>query len=246
MEVCIDSVESALNAERGGAIRVELCSNLMEGGTTPSLGMLRIIKQRTPVPVFVMIRPRGGDFLYSDDEFYVMKEDIRILKEGGADGIVFGILSSQGEVDIERCQELLELSRPLPVTFHRAFDMLKDPFTSLEILIQLGFDRILTSGQDSSALEGLPTISHLVEKAKERIIIVPGGGITERNLERILRGSGAKEFHCSARTSFPSSMSYKNTNTSMGASLRPPEFVNKVSTYEKVKNFVFVARSVMT
>ncbi|KAK2563901.1 Copper homeostasis protein cutC-like protein, partial [Acropora cervicornis] len=205
MEVCIDSVESALNAERGGAIRVELCSNLMEGGTTPSLG-----------------RPRGGDFLYSDDEFYVMKEDIRILKEGGADGIVFGILSRI-------------------IKAITTFDMLKDPFTSLEILIQLGFDRILTSGQDSSALEGLPTISHLVEKAKERIIIVPGGGITERNLERILRGSGAKEFHCSARTSFPSLMSYKNTNTSMGASLRPPEFVNKVSTYEKVKNFVFVA-----
>lgn len=123
--------------------------------------------------------------------------------------------------------------------------MLKDPFQSLEIIIQLGFERILTSGQDSSALEGLPTIKYLTEKAKERIIIVPGGGITERNLERILRGSGAKEFHCSARHSVASAMRYKNSNTSMGGSLRPPEFTNKVASYEKVKNFVFVARSVL-
>ncbi|CAH3178170.1 unnamed protein product [Porites lobata] len=246
MEVCIDSVEAALNAEKGGAVRVELCSNLMEGGTTPSLGMFKIIKEKSPIPVFVMIRPRGGDFLYSAAEFEVMKEDLKLFKEAGANGVVFGILTSHGEVDISRCKELKELASPLPMTFHRAFDMVKDPYTSLEIIINLGFERILTSGQESSALEGLPTIKYLIEKAKDRIIIVPGGGITERNLERILLGSGAKEFHCSARHSVPSFMEYKNTNTFMGGVLRPPEFVNKVTSYENVRNFVFLARSVLT
>jgi len=162
-----------------------------------------------------------------------MKEDIKILKEAGADGVVFGILTSEGTVDITRCEEL------------KAFDMVKDLFTSLEIVIKLGFERILTSGQDSSALEGLPTIKQLVEKAKDRIIVVPGGGITERNLERILQESGAKEFHCSARHSMPSLMEYKNTNTSMGGTLSPPEFITKVASYEKVKNLVFVARSIL-
>ncbi|XP_078359008.1 copper homeostasis protein cutC homolog isoform X2 [Oculina patagonica] len=208
--------------------------------------MLRIIKQKSPIPVFVMIRPRGGDFLYTEEEFEVMKEDIKVLKEAGADGIVFGILTSEGAVDITRCQELKDLASPLPVTFHRAFDMVKDPYISLEILIKLGFERVLTSGQDSSALEGLSTIRQLVEKGKDRIIIVPGGGITERNLERILQESGAKEFHCSARHSVPSSMEYKNTNTAMGGTLSPPEFVTKVASYEKVKNLIFVARSVLS
>ncbi|KAJ7392523.1 hypothetical protein OS493_012194 [Desmophyllum pertusum] len=141
-----------------------------------------------------MIRPRGGDFFYTEEEFEVMKEDLKVLKEAGADGVVFGILTSEGAVDVKRCEELKDLASPLPVTFHRAFDMVKDPFTSLEIVIKLGFERVLTSGQDSTALEGLPTINHLIEKAKDRIIIVPGGGITERNLERILQESGAKEF----------------------------------------------------
>lgn len=207
--------------------------------------MLKVIKQKSPIPVFVMIRPRGGDFLYTEEEFEVMKEDVKILKEAGADGVVFGILTSEGAVDITRCQELKDLASPLPVTFHRAFDMAKDPFTTLEIVIKLGFERVLTSGQDSSALEGLPTINQLIEKAKDRIIVVPGGGITERNLERILQESGAKEFHCSARFSMPSLMEYKNTNTSMGGTLSPPEFITKVASYEKVKNLVFVARSVL-
>ncbi|XP_058973477.1 copper homeostasis protein cutC homolog isoform X1 [Pocillopora verrucosa] len=246
MEVCVDSVQSALNAEKGGATRVELCSNLMEGGTTPSLGMFRIIKQRSPIPVFVMIRPRGGDFLYTEDEFEVMKEDVKIFKEAGADGVVFGILTSEGAVDTLRCEELRDLASPLQATFHRAFDMLKDPYTSLEVIIKIGFERILTSGQDSSALEGLQTITHLIEKAKDRITIVPGGGITERNLERILLESGAREFHCSARHSISSVMEYRNTNCPMGGTLNPPEFVTKVASYEKVKNLVFVARSVIS
>ncbi|XP_072026069.1 copper homeostasis protein cutC homolog [Amphiura filiformis] len=227
MEVCVDSVKSAVEAERGGALRLELCTNLMEGGTTPSLGMLRVIKEECNLPVFVLIRPRGGDFVYSDVELEVMRHDIKLFKASRADGFVLGVLNRRGEVDYERCEEFITTCRPLPVTFHRAFDMCEDPMSSLEAIISLGFQRILTSGQDSSALEGLPLLKELVSCANDRIIIMPGGGITRRNLERILKGSGAREFHCSARTSEQSTMSYRNSNVFMGASLRPPEFSMK-------------------
>ena len=172
MEVCIDSVESALNAEVSGASRVELCSNLVEGGTTPTVGMLRTIKEKSKIPVYVMIRPRGGDFAYSEDEYQVMKEDMVALKECGADGFVFGILTPEGDIDEQRCQELIELAQPYPVTFHRAFDVVREPSKALETLISLGFSRVLTSGQDSTALEGLPLINKLVEQARGRIIVV--------------------------------------------------------------------------
>ncbi|XP_067858110.1 copper homeostasis protein cutC homolog isoform X2 [Heptranchias perlo] len=174
MEVCVDSVESAVNAERGGASRIELCSSLMEGGTTPSIGLLQVIKRYVNIPVFAMIRPRGGDFFYSDSEIEVMKADIKLAKANGVDGTVFGALTEDGRVNAEVCMELIAESRPLPVTFHRAFDMVHDPTVALECLISLGFERVLTSGCDSTALEGLPTIRHLVEQAKRRIIVVPG------------------------------------------------------------------------
>ena len=241
MEVCIDSVESALNAEVNGASRVELCSNLVEGGTTPTVGMLRTIKEKSKIPVYVMIRPRGGDFAYSEDEFQVMKEDVAVLKECGVDGFVFGILTPEGDVDEQRCQELAELAQPYPVTFHRAFDVVREPSKALETLISLGFSRVLTSGQDSTALEGLPLIKKLVEQAGGRIIVVPGGGITERNLERILKGSGAKEFHCSARSSRDSIMAYRNSRVAMGTSFGPPEFSIKVADPQRVQSLVAIA-----
>lgn len=245
MEVCIDSIESARNAEVGGASRVELCANLVEGGTTPTVGMLRVVKTRAgSVPVFVMIRPRGGDFVYSEDEFLVMKEDVKEMKANRADGFVFGILTPEGEIDKERCKELAELCKPLPMTFHRAFDMVRDPHAALETLVSLGFRRVLTSGQDSTALEGLPLIQELVEQAKGRITVVPGGGITPRNLERILTGSGATEFHCSARSSQDSTMSYRNHSVSMGASFGPPEFSIKVADPDKVRSLVTIAKSI--
>nr|XP_006630976.1 PREDICTED: copper homeostasis protein cutC homolog [Lepisosteus oculatus] len=209
MEVCVDSVESAINAERGGAGRIELCSSLLEGGITPSIGLLQVVKQYVRIPVFVMIRPRGGDFLYSDREVEVMKTDIHLCKNHGADGLVLGALTEDGRVDTELCVELLAACRPLPVTFHRAFDMVHDPMLAMETLISLGFERVLTSGSDSSALEGLPLIKRLVEQAKGRIIVMPGGGISERNLQRILEGSGAQEFHCSARSTKDSAMKFR-------------------------------------
>ncbi|XP_036403266.1 copper homeostasis protein cutC homolog [Megalops cyprinoides] len=245
MEVCVDSVESAINAERGGAGRIELCSSLLEGGITPSIGLLKVVKQYVRIPVFTMIRPRGGDFLYSDREVEVMKTDINLAKNHGADGLVLGALTEDGRVDTELCMELLAACRPLPVTFHRAFDMVRDPATSLETLITLGFERVLTSGCDSSVLEGLPVIKRLVEQAKGRIIIMPGGGISERNLQRILEGSGAQEFHCSARSSKDSAMKFRNSCVNMGASLSAPEYALKVTDVTKVRTLNAIAKNTL-
>lgn len=235
-------MESAINAEKGGASRLELCSNLVEGGTTPSLGLLKVIKEKVNIPIYVMIRPRGGDFVYSEDDFQVMKEDLMILKENGADGIVFGILTPDGDIDVSRSKEMMEISFPLPVTFHRAYDMTRDPFASLDTLISLGFKRVLTSGQDSTALEGLPLLTRLIEHAQDRIKIIPSGGITERNVERILKESGAKEFHCSARSSRDSLMIYRNGHVIMGASYGPPEFSIKVADSARVEQFVVITQ----
>ncbi|XP_022080906.1 copper homeostasis protein cutC homolog isoform X2 [Acanthaster planci] len=235
MEVCVDSVRSATAAERGGATRIELCAGLSEGGTTASLGLLRIVKAVTTLPVFALIRPRAGDFLYDPEELEVMREDIQLCKENGADGIVFGALTSSGSIDTEVCKEFIELSRPLPVTFHRAFDMCRDPHASLEVLISLGFERVLTSGQESSALEGLPLIRELIQIANNRITVMPGGAINARNLDRILTGSGAKEFHCSARSIQDSLMVHKNSRVTMGAQLAAPEFSLKFANEELIR-----------
>lgn len=243
MEVCVDSVESAVNAANGGASRLELCCALGEGGLTPSVGLLSVVKQEVDLPVFVMIRPRGGDFSYSEQEFEVMKEDLVALKD--ADGFVFGVLTRDGEVDARRCSQLIELARPQPVTFHRAFDMTRDPFRALEAIVGLRVERILTSGQESTALEGLPLLGELVERARGRTTIVAGGGITERNLERILRGSGCREFHCSARTSVDSVMQYRNSRVRMGAQCgATPEYSLKVADTDRIQTMISIAQSI--
>ncbi|XP_023564856.1 copper homeostasis protein cutC homolog isoform X2 [Octodon degus] len=233
MEVCVDSVESAVNAERGGAGRIELCSGLLEGGTTPSMGVLQVVKQCVQVPVYVMIRPRGGDFLYSDREIEVMKADIQLAKLYGADGLVFGALTEDGHIDKELCMSLV------------AFDMVNDPMEALETLLALGFERVLTSGCDSSALEGLPLIRRLIDQAKGRIVVMPGGGITDRNLQRILEGSGATEFHCSARSSRDSGMKFRNSSVAMGASLSNSEYSLKVTDVTKVRTLNAIAKNIL-
>ncbi|XP_012968160.1 copper homeostasis protein cutC homolog isoform X4 [Mesocricetus auratus] len=239
MEICVDSVESAMNAERGGAGRIELCASLLEGGTTPSMGILQVVKQSVQIPVFVMIRPRGGDFLYSDREVEVMKADIRLAKLYGADGLVFGALTEDGHIDKELCMSLVALCRPLPVTFHR------DPMAALETLLTLGFERVLTSGCDSSALEGLPLIKQLTDEAKGRIVVMPGGGITDKNLQRILEGSGATEFHCSARSSRDSGMKFRNSSVAMGASLAHSEYSLKITDVTKVRTLYAIAKDIL-
>ncbi|XP_061857721.1 copper homeostasis protein cutC homolog isoform X3 [Colius striatus] len=208
-------------------------------------GLLQVVKQCVRVPVFVMIRPRGGDFLYSDREVEVMKADIRLAKLHGADGLVFGALTEDGRIDTELCTALLAVCRPLPVTFHRAFDMVHDPLVALETLISLGFERVLTSGCDSSALEGLSLIKRLAEQAKGRIVVVPGGGITERNLQRILEGSTASEFHCSARSARDSGMKFRNPNVAMGASFSAPEYSIKVADVAKVRTLNAIAKNIL-
>jgi copper homeostasis protein len=217
LEVCAGSLQSALNAQAGGAHRIELCDNLNEGGTTPSPGIIRQAVKLLDIPVFVLIRPRPGDFLYSDEEFEAMRQDIMHCKEQGAKGIVVGILCADGTVDVERMTELVRLARPMQVTFHRAFDMVDDPWLALEEIISLSCDRILTSGQASTAIAGAGLISALVSMAAERILIMPGSGITENNALELIRMTGVKEIHASLRSPVPSAMKFRNDRTSMGS-----------------------------
>jgi copper homeostasis protein len=171
-----------------------------------------------------MIRPRGGDFLFSDDEFASMQADIETAKAEGANGVVIGLLTAAGEIDAGRTRELVALARPLSVTFHRAFDVAAEPFGALETLIELGVDRVLTSGQESSVLEGLPLIVELMKRAGDRIIIMPGGGITARNIERIVAAARPREMHFAALEPVESGMKFRRGHVFMGGELRPPEF----------------------
>jgi copper homeostasis protein len=190
-EICVDSVAGVRAARSAGADRVELCTDLLEGGTTPSYGMIRQARAISPIRLHVMIRPRGGDFLFDGDEFAVMEADIDAAKTIGADGVVIGLLLADGTIDAGRTRELIRRARPLAVTFHRAFDMTPDPLEALETLVDLGVERVLTSGQEASVLEGLPLIADLVRRAGSRIIVMPGGGITIRNADRIIAAAAS-------------------------------------------------------
>lgn len=210
LEVCASSTQSAIEGQKGGAVRVELCDNLAEGGTTPSLSQIEITKQLTDIQINVLIRPREGDFLYSDLEFDIMKHDIHFCGKTKCDGVVFGILNPDGAVDIERNRELVEIARQygMSVTFHRAFDRCVDIFKSLEDVISLGCDRILTSGGKETAIEGKEIIHQLIEISGSRIIIMPGGGITEDNISELVKATGLKEFHGSFRSRKIGGMNY--------------------------------------
>jgi copper homeostasis protein len=237
VEACVDSVEAALAAQEGGADRVELCADLLEGGITPSGGTVQLACDCLDIPVNVIIRPRGGDFCYSDVEFEAMKRDIDLAAEAGANGVVIGILNPDGTVDVERTGALVERARPLSVTFHRAFDVSRDPYEALEALIGLGIDRVLTSGQEPSVLEGLDLIVDLVRAAGERIVVMPGGGITERNIGKIVAASGVREVHVAAPVAVESRMRYRNPHVYMGGELRPPEYTIAMTNAERIRAF---------
>ena len=241
-EFCIDSVEAAIATQQGGGHRVELCDNLVQGGTTPSAGTIALARKLVDIDINVIIRPRGGDFYYSDVEFEVMKYDIEQAKQLGANGVVIGLLNQDGSIDVERTRALIDLARPLSVTFHRAFDMCRDPYEALEQLIELGIDRILTSGQEVSVLEGLDLITDLVRKAGNRVIIMPGGGITERNINKIVAQSGVKEVHVVGAISAESQMRYRKPHIFMGGELRPPEFSRMVTNAGRVNELVRAAQ----
>lgn len=212
LEVCANSTQSAINGQKGGAIRVELCDNLSEGGTTPSLSQIEKARQHIDIQLNVLIRPREGDFLYSDLEFEIMKQDIHHCGKAGCDGVVFGILNTDGNIDKERNQDLVKIAQRyrMTTTFHRAFDRCNNLFSSLEDIIELGCDRILTSGGLGSAPEGKEILKKLISQANDRIIIMPGGGITENNISELVRATDLKEFHGSFRSRYNGRMQYKS------------------------------------
>lgn len=218
LEICVDSVESAVAAEAGGAQRVELCSALAEGGLTPSLGLMRAVRSRIEIGIHVMIRPRTGDFLYSDDELAVMREDIALASQSGMDGVALGVLTADGDVDVERTRELLELARPMDVTFHRAIDLTRDIDAALEDVIRTGVDRILTSGAEPSAMHGRHRIRKLVRAANGRIGIMAAGGIRGDNVREIAEATGADEFHAALRRLVPSAIKYQRRKVHLGNS----------------------------
>ncbi|MDQ6887087.1 MAG: copper homeostasis protein CutC [Gemmatimonadota bacterium] len=195
VEACIDSVASALAAERGGAGRLELCASLTDGGTTPSAGMISAVKARVTLPLFVIVRPRGGGFEHSEDELDVMRREISVARELGADGIVAGALRPDGRVQVEVTRSLVEMAAPLPVTFHRAFDQTPDRVAALEDLVRCGVQRVLTSGGAATALEGRHELASLVARSAGRIGVMAGGGIREETVQEIVRRSGVREIH---------------------------------------------------
>lgn len=245
VEVVVYNIESALKAQEGGADRIELCENPYEGGTTPSYGTIEVVRQHVSLDIYVMIRPRGGDFYYSSYEFHAMKRDIIQCQKLSVDGIVFGILSEDGRIDKKRCAELIQKARPLRVTCHRAFDITRDPFEALEDCIEVGFDRILTSGRQAQAIKGVSLITELVQRAKGRITIMPGSGVNENTVEQIVEKTNAREIHFSAATFRSSAMKYVNTDiVSMGSET---DSANKIRTVdpEKVRKIRALAEAII-
>jgi copper homeostasis protein len=237
IEVCAFSLESCLAAEKGGANRIELCGSMYEGGTTPSAGLIQIAKQRVSIEIHAMIRPRGGDFCYSDDEISVMQADIRMAKQLGCEGIVLGILQPDGRVNIAQVKALVALAKPMQVTFHRAIDMTPDYSKALEDIIESGCDRILTSGQKNTAIDGIINIKKLVEHANSRIEIMAGGGVNADNAQTFIH-AGVNALHLSGKASRDSEMIYRKAGIAMGGLSEVPEYEIVYSDAEKIRAVV--------
>ena len=241
-EICANSVESCLAAQEGGADRVELCAGIPEGGTTPSYGEIKLARKLlTKTKLHVIIRPRGGDFLYTPLELERMEEDIRICRELGVDGVVFGCLTEEGEIDRKANRRLVELARPMSITFHRAFDRTADPMKALEDIISLGCNRILTSGQQPKAIDGINLLAQLEKKLKEYplppIQLLAGSGVNEENIRQIFDATGIHEYHFSARVNVVSKMKHYNHEVYMGAK-GADESNSLVTSAEKVRNTI--------
>ena len=241
LEVCAGSVQSVIAARDGGATRVELCSALEIGGITPSAGLMREARKVNDIALHVLIRPRGGDFLYDEQEAECMVQDIITAKECGADGVVIGALTADGEIDIPLCSRLATAAQGMNITFHRAFDMCRDPYKALEEIIALGCNRILTSGQAATAEAGIETIKKLVTLANDRISIMPGCGVNANNAAKILDTTGACEIHASARKSVGSAMRFRHSGVSMG-NPENDEFARKETDSNEVKAIVEAIR----
>ena len=236
-EICLESADDVAAAAEAGADRVELCAALFEGGITPSAGMIEqaVAVAAGRLRVHVIIRPRGGDFIYSASEAAVMLRDIETAKAAGADGVVIGALTPDAEIDTELCERLVVAARPLSVTFHRAFDVTRDPDAAFEDVVSLGVDRLLTSGAAPSALEGADLIARLVDKAAGRIIVLPAGGINERTAARVAEQTGAQELHFTAHETVASTARFVPHGIYMGGALYPPETTRSVTTPARVR-----------
>ncbi len=210
LEICAFNLPAALAAQRAGADRIEFCCGPEEGGVTPSAGLIRMAREKLRIPLYPIIRPREGDFLYSEEEFEVMLRDVGLCRGLGCDGVVIGMLLADGRVDRGRCARLVEAAYPMGVTFHRAFDRAADPFVALEVVIGIGCERILTSGQRPVAMEGAELLRELVRAADERIVIMPGSGVRASNIAELAARTGAVEFHTSARVAQRSAMEFVN------------------------------------
>lgn len=221
IEIATTDFTTTKSAVEGGADRIELCAALTEGGTTPSYGTVRQCREKFDVQLFPIVRTRSGDFLYSDDEFKIMMNEVELCKQLGCDGVVIGLLNKDGTVDVNRTAKLVDAAYPLEVTFHRAFDRCNDPFEALEQLIRIGCQRILTSGQQPAAPQGMNLIAQLVKAADERIIIMPGSGVRKENIKELAVNTGAVEFHSSVRGKSKSSMDFVH-----------PAFARSAESYE--------------
>jgi copper homeostasis protein len=241
-EICIDSTAAAIDAASSGASRVELCTALFEGGITPSLGLIETtLAAVTALRVHVLIRPRGGDFIYDAHEVAAMVRDIEAARAAGAHGVVVGALTPGGEVDLATTEKLIAAAGSMQITFHRAFDMVAEPRDTLETLVRLGCHRVLTSGQESSALEGAPLIADLVRLAGDRIIVMAGGGVTPRNVARIAGATGVREMHFAAMVPTASAAVFRNQRAFMGDSLRQDEYIRAVTSRDIIEATIAAA-----
>ena len=244
IEICLAGVESAVSAQNGGATRIELCENLADGGTTPSQGMIALVREQLSIPIHVMIRPRGGDFCYSDLEFEVMRRDVATAVSLGVDGVVFGLLTPQGRIDVERMRVLMAMARPLSVTCHRAFDVAADPFAALEDLVALGVDRLLTSGQQATAWAGRDLIRQLQVKANGRLHIMAGSGINTDNAAALIAAMGVAEIHVGSSCTewVPSRMVAGKTAVAMGTGTPEAEQMIQRISAARVRELVAVVQ----
>ena len=243
IEACVDSIDSAIEAELGGADRVELCGELLQGGVTPSAGLIGGVCERIRIPVFALIRPRTGDFLYDDDELDVMLRDIEVIRSLNVEGIVIGALTRDGDIDIGTLYTLIAAAGDMNVTFHRAFDFVKDQRVALEALIELGVDRVLTSGGAPTALDGAEMLAELVDQGGSDIAILAGGGINASNVAQVVRLSGVKEVHVRAAAAVTSEMTFRPASITL-ARAKPPGDYERVGTRaDEMRRIVSTLRS---
>lgn len=241
VEACVDAIDSALEAVAGGAGRIELCGELLQGGVTPSTGMIGAVWERVEVPVFVLVRPRPGDFHYTDDELDVMLRDIANARALDVDGVVLGALTPMGELDIGTLAQLIDAAGDMEVTFHRAFDYVKDQGVALEALIELGVDRVLTSGGAPTALEGAETLAALVQQANGQIEILAGGSINAENVHEVVQRSGVREVHVRAAAKVQSDMKYRRKRMSLQKALPRSEYERSATRASEMQKIVEAA-----